>query len=105
VTASTGAIAPIYSFPSDLGIRVNGPVVMLNGVLYGTAVQYGPPPGPGFIFAVNIATGTETTLYTFTGGADGGTPLAGLTLLNGKLYGTTSVGGADQHGTAFTIEP
>jgi uncharacterized repeat protein (TIGR03803 family) len=34
------------------------------------------------------------TLYTFNGGTDGSTPLAGLTLdAKGKLYGTTEYGG------------
>jgi uncharacterized repeat protein (TIGR03803 family) len=38
---------------------------------------------------------TFTVLYTFTGGADGGQPVAGLILDNkGNLYGTTSEGGS-----------
>src|ERR1039458_1607249 len=39
-------------------------------------------------------TGTETVLHTFTGGADGGVPLAGVVRDSaGNLYGTTELGG------------
>jgi uncharacterized repeat protein (TIGR03803 family) len=50
------------------------------------------------------ATGTlASSLYWFTGGADGGTP-NGLTLAsNGVLYGTTQAGGDYGGGTVFSI--
>ena len=35
--------------------------------------------------------GTESVLYTFHGSGDASTPFAGLTLLDGTLYGTPSV--------------
>ena len=56
---------------------------------------------------------TLTTLYSFTGGADGGGPVAGLTMDRaGNLYGTTSYGGnkggstcdVDGCGTVFKLE-
>src|SRR5579871_6093487 len=63
--------------------------------------------------AVLIATGalaqqagqaqTYTVLYTFTGGADGGTPMSTPTLLNGNVYGTTSGGGAHASGTVYEL--
>ena len=38
---------------------------------------------------------TFTTMWTFTGGSDGGTPLAGLVEgIDGNFYGTTTAGGA-----------
>jgi uncharacterized repeat protein (TIGR03803 family) len=54
------------------------------------------------ILSIALATATQpaqaqtfSVLYTFTGGADGGTPYAGLVLDNqGNLYGTTVAGGA-----------
>jgi len=46
---------------------------------------------------------TLTVLHSFTGGGDGATPLAGLTMdAAGNLYGTASAGGTG-HGTAFKL--
>jgi len=70
--------------------------------LYGTAEAGGDVSctnplnltGCGVVFKVNKTTGKETVLYTFTGGKDGATPIAALTLdAKGNLYGTASVGG------------
>ncbi len=50
-------------------------------------------------------TGKETVLYSFTGGADGAYPVAGLLLdAKGDLYGTTT-GGSQGYGTVFEISP
>lgn len=46
------------------------------------------------------------TLYSFTGGADGGQPEAGLIQdAEGNLYGTTKVGGAANLGVVFKLDP
>ena len=43
-------------------------------------------------------------LYSFTGGADGGDPVAGLIFdSSGNLYGTTA-GGANGYGTVFQLD-
>jgi uncharacterized repeat protein (TIGR03803 family) len=48
--------------------------------------------------------GTESVLYTFTGGADGQAPEAELIAdENGNLYGTTVAGGANGAGTVFKL--
>jgi uncharacterized repeat protein (TIGR03803 family) len=44
-------------------------------------------------------------LYSFTGGADGGTPNGLIIDQLGNLYGTTSAGGATGNGTVFKLEP
>lgn len=50
-------------------------------------------------------TATETTLYTFTGGTDGGSPYAGLTRdAEGNLYGVTFAGGSANLGTVYKID-
>ena len=50
--------------------------------------------------------GSETMLYAFTGGNDGGWPVGGLIADgNGNLYGTAEIGGAFQNGTVFRIAP
>ena len=47
----------------------------------------------------------ETTLYTFTGGADGASPYASLIRdANGNLYGATFAGGAANLGTVFKVD-
>ena len=80
-----------------------------GGNLYGTTFA-GGSWGYGTVFQVD-ATNTETVLYNFTGGFDGGNPFAGLAQdTNGVLYGTTEVGGSIGHrpygcckGTVFVL--
>ena len=74
------------------------------GNLYGTTAG-GGTSGAGVVFKVNAA-GQETVLHSFTGGADGGTPYAGVILgPKGNLYGTTTVGGQTNAGVVFKIKP
>jgi uncharacterized repeat protein (TIGR03803 family) len=75
-----------------------------NGTLYGTT-QQGGAKNAGTVFAITTASGSESVLHSFGSGKDGSKPLAGLTLLNGQLYGTTSAGGAKNLGTIYTISP
>ena len=75
------------------------------GNLYGTAG--GGANGDGAVFKLSRI-GTlwkETTLYSFTGGADGSAPLNGLIMdPAGNLYGTTSNGGGG-NGVVFELSP
>jgi uncharacterized repeat protein (TIGR03803 family) len=48
---------------------------------------------------------TITPLYDFKGAPDGAHPLAGLTIANSRLFGTTESGGANSAGTVFVITP
>jgi uncharacterized repeat protein (TIGR03803 family) len=64
------------------------------GSLYGTT-QGGGSSGYGTVFKVTQG-GTETVLYSFTGGADGGYPYAGLVLSGNALYGNTTYGGSEK---------
>jgi uncharacterized repeat protein (TIGR03803 family) len=48
--------------------------------------------------------GALTPLYSFTGANDGSSPQAPLVLgSDGKFYGTTALGGANEEGTVFQI--
>jgi uncharacterized repeat protein (TIGR03803 family) len=59
--------------------------------------------GCGVVFKVDPA-GNETVLYTFTGGADGAGPQAGVVAdAAGNLYGTTQYGGASGYGTVYKL--
>jgi uncharacterized repeat protein (TIGR03803 family) len=76
------------------------------GNSYGVTAS-GGTSNAGTIFEVTAA-GAESVLYSFTGGSDGGTPLAGLFRdTDGTLYGTTSVGGdaTCKCGTVFKLSP
>lgn len=56
----------------------------------------------------SLSAQTEKILYSFTGGADGGSPTAGLVSDGrGNLYGTTSIGGSTtcECGTVFELSP
>lgn len=63
------------------------------GNFYGTANE-GGPEAKGTVYEFNRR-GRTTTLHTFTGGADGEYPYAGLLRdAAGNLYGTTEAGGS-----------
>jgi uncharacterized repeat protein (TIGR03803 family) len=63
---------------------------LAGGISGGTCTEY----GCGVVFKLD-SSGNETLLYTFTGGADGGSPGSGALSLDpgGNLYGTTGYGG------------
>jgi uncharacterized repeat protein (TIGR03803 family) len=75
------------------------------GNLYGTTVFGGAYPYThGTVFKLDT-TGKETVLHSFTGGADGANPYAGLIQdAAGNLYGTTASGGASGSGTVFKLD-
>ncbi len=73
-----------------------------SGNLYGTT-QYGGTANLGVVFKLS-ATGKETVLHSFTGGADGVYPYAGLFRdAAGNLYGTTENSGTANLGVVFKI--
>jgi uncharacterized repeat protein (TIGR03803 family) len=72
--------------------------------VYGTTIS-GGAIGVGTVFEVT-ASGTETVLHSFTGGADGISPAASLVFdKKGDLYGTTDSGGSFDLGTVFELTP
>lgn len=72
------------------------------GNLYGTTPS-GGSSYYGTVFELTPS-GTETILYNFTGGADGGFPESGVIRDSaGNLYGTTEIGGASGLGTVFKV--
>ena len=83
---------------SPYAALVHGP----DGNFYGTT-RDGGPLNFGTVFRVTPA-GAYAVLYQFAGGYDGGHPLAALVLgTDGNFYGTTSITGAFNGGTAFRI--
>jgi uncharacterized repeat protein (TIGR03803 family) len=78
-----------------------------GGNLYGTTFT-GGSSSAGTVFELDT-TNTESVLYAFTGGSDGGNPFGGVTQdSDGVLYGTTENGGSAMHygcckGVAFSV--
>jgi len=103
----------LYSFSGGAdGDTPYGQLAMgKDGLLYGTT-SFAGARGGGTVFRLDPATGVLTTLYSFTGGADGFLPVAGVVIdAKGMVYGTTEEGGAfacpDRSGcgTAYKLDP
>jgi uncharacterized repeat protein (TIGR03803 family) len=83
----------------------------LYGTTYfgGTGLCYNPHQGCGTVFSLDPATGIEKVLYSFPACQEckeGQFPEAGLKLLGGKLYGSTTLGDNNyQDGTVFSFDP
>jgi uncharacterized repeat protein (TIGR03803 family) len=81
------------------------PIIDKEGNLYGTAA-YTPGDGPGAAFEYFASSHQMIVLYEFLGGSDGAYPWASLTFgSKGRLFGTTSGGGAYGLGTVFEVIP
>ncbi len=92
---AAGTETVLHSFtgaPSDGAFPYAGVVEDSSGNLYGTT-SAGGASNSGAVFKVDAA-GTETLIYSFTGGTDGGLPYGGLVRnAAGNLFGTTATGG------------
>jgi uncharacterized repeat protein (TIGR03803 family) len=78
------------------------------GNMYGTAFAGGQGGHGGFGVVYRLAPSqggwTESALYAFSGGADGGEPQDGVVLDHaGNLYGVAGVGGADSLGAVYKL--
>lgn len=110
----------LYSF-GDTGIGTppgpTGVVVGNDGTLYGALNQGGESApdcgavGCGTVFSLTPPASpggpwTPATLYTFTGGTDGGGPTGRVVIgPGGVLYGAVIAGGSEGGGAVFTLTP
>ncbi len=106
VLGAQGAV--VFTTLHSFGVFTNGayPSAALvqgsDGYFYGTAGG-GTNGGNGTVFKIST-NGALTTLYSFTGGKDGGNPQAALVQgSDGNFYGTTQQGGTNNVGTVFRI--
>jgi len=111
----TGAEKVLYSFCSRQGC-IDGSyplagLVNVSGMLYGTTVEGGSSgcngDGCGAAFSFAPKTRAEKVVYAFChqkNCTDGTNPYAGLTNVNGTIYGTTDGGGAHNGGTVFALK-
>jgi len=107
----TETVLHTFTDQANDGAGYSSIVIGRNGVIYGVTGG-GGSSGMGTVFSLTppAAAGdpwTEKVLHAFTGGDDGGTPVAGVTIgSNGILYGTTTAyGGTGKYGTVFSLTP
>ena len=103
------AFSIVYAFNSsdNNGEYLTAPVSLdANGNLYGTNFECPGYRGSVFKLTLSNNSWTETVLYRFTGGSDGGFPWSNVVMdANGNLYGTASDYGADNNGVIWEITP
>jgi len=101
----------LYSFTGgvDGGSPQAGVILDSAGNVYGTA-SGGGTAGDGVVYKLHGTGYDLTVLHSFTGGADGAFPDAGVILDSaGNLYGTTPTGSANQgavyklHGSGYDL--
>ena len=104
---STSTYTKLIDFVGINGSDPDGSLVQANdGKLYGTTLQ-GGSSGNGVIFSFDPITSTYTyTNLNDSGYINGARPYGGLVQANdGKLYGTTLLGGSINRGVIFSFDP
>jgi uncharacterized repeat protein (TIGR03803 family) len=105
---ATGDEKLLHSFGNGPdGYEPASGLINVNGALYG-ATSAGGAYGYGTVYAIDLATGNETVVYSFCpqqSCRDGQNPFGGLISVKGILYGTTADGGSRGDGTVFSINP
>lgn len=82
-------------------------LTLQNGVLYGTTSEGGSTNYAGLVFELSQVNGvwTETVLYNFSNGSDGGFPVDVRVANSGDLYGNAYSGGEYGYGVIFQLTP
>jgi uncharacterized repeat protein (TIGR03803 family) len=90
---TAGNFSTVYSFTggADGGFLYGGLAIDSDGALYGSTVS-GGSNSAGTVFKLT-QDGALTTLYNFTGGADGASPEGDMLLVGKDLFSTASGGG------------
>jgi uncharacterized repeat protein (TIGR03803 family) len=99
----TGVQSVLHSFKDGMdGSLPQSSLSNVQGTLYGTTIEGGGPGEEGVVFKTT-SSGAESVIHRFAGGDDGASPYAGLTAIDGVLYGTTAAGGMHSEGTVFKL--
>jgi uncharacterized repeat protein (TIGR03803 family) len=98
----------LYNFPAGAVLQ-GGLVFDKVGNLYGINAE-GGASGAGEVYELSPNGNggwNYSTIYSFTGGADGSLPYRCTTIIDeaGNLYGTTGHGGAYGYGVVFEVSP
>jgi uncharacterized repeat protein (TIGR03803 family) len=102
-SAQAQTFIDLYNFTGSGGSSPQAQLLRdTAGNLYGAA-RRGGSSNAGVVFKLDKS-GTETVLYTFSGGADGKFPSSGLIRdAKGNFYGTTREGGTSTYGTVYKL--
>ncbi len=92
----------LISFSTSIGANPQTPVIQAsNGKLYGTTLS-GGTGGGGVLYEYDLGISTYSIVFNYTTASTGGQPVGGLMQAsNGKIYGTTNAGGANNLGVLF----
>ena len=105
----TGAEKVLFTFGGySYGADPAAGLTLARGKLYGTTsfggtYNYGSGSIGGTAFTIKLDGSDEMMLHSFGYAPDGSNPEAPLLYVGGKLYGTTSGGGAYGNGTVFRM--
>jgi uncharacterized repeat protein (TIGR03803 family) len=102
--AANGTFSTLYSFTGgdDGGFLYGGLDIDNDGNIYGSTAD-GGANAEGTVFKLTPG-GTLTTLYSFTGGTDGGGPEGDMLVVGKNLYSTTTDGGDPNCGCGTIYE-
>jgi uncharacterized repeat protein (TIGR03803 family) len=104
-TTKKWSFRTIFSFVNSNGNPNRDLIVDSHFHIFGT-MSAGLPNAKGTIFELSKSAGVWTLnyLYGFSGGADGGFPIVGVTMdTASNLYGTTSMGGTNNLGVVYKL--
>ena len=96
----------LYDFEKYPGVNPAGSLVFdyNNNKFYGVT-NYGGKNSMGVLFEYDPSNNTLTNKIDFDGTTNGQYPCDSLTVYNSKLYGMTTLGGANNMGVLFEYDP
>jgi len=97
------ALLHSFSYSTD-GNSPEGPLAVVDGILYGTTYA-GGPAGGGTIFKIPVDGHGFSVIHSFSYPTEGRYAYGRLTFYDGALYGMTSDRGPSSRGTIFSIQP
>ena len=101
--STSGQFTNLYSFTGgNDGAYPQAGLALSGNTLYGTTTTGGAFTN-GTLFAIKTDGSNFKSLYSFTGGNDGGDPAADLVFAGTTLFGTANKGGSTGNGTIFSF--